>query len=670
MTRRALFVILVLCALQLCAATPASLSFKMVNLGVLPDAQVVPVDAAANGSWTASVAPDPASDPTWMVLNGGNGPVTGTGPGSFKVGLRDWMAAVQPAGVYNETLVITDASGNKTSIPVTYTVLARLPDPAFRYLSGPTGCVHTRDFPSADLDTCTVPGDWPSPMLPPVRGGSYTDANFGAKVHVLTDPGTVHEYSTPSAVSAGNTYLLEFFNNGPSVLSATTGQEVYTPPPHNGATARWDAHDDSVYYYISNAAFMKVNVATRSVTTLIDYAADGHGFTTITDGGTGDTSKDNWTPFWAPSQHQVCVLDIGGMKTYCADYSTIPGLPVSGIDFALVAKGVDRPTGKRYVLLMATPSMAAFSVNSSTGKLDFEYRGPESPDGNGNHDGVCDPGESCLSTPHTDTFEDSAGIQYLVMDAQAAPCEFALATYRLNAGPQILIAAELGGGRRRIMAIDKCSGPGPWPKDDHIGCAKAAPYCAISTTYNVVQDPAIPTLTTRTPHESELILMHDNGAEIIRLAELRSLRFTTDGDDGYWTEPRVCLSNDASLAIADSNFGQPQKVRTISIETGISPAAAAMAVTMAPATVTVAAGSSTQLTATVTGSANTTVVWSMQPAVGSISSSGVYTAPSRVASTQNVVVTATSVADPTKSGTATITIARTGPSGTGRGPGR
>jgi hypothetical protein len=164
--------------------------------------------------------------------------------------------------------------------------------------------------------------------------------------------------------------------------------------------------------------------------------------------------------------------------------------------------------------------------------------------------------------------------------------------------------------------------------------------------------------------------MHDNGGEIIRLAELRSLRFTTDGDDGYWTEPRVCLSNDASLAIADSNFGQPQKVRTISIETGISPAAAAMAVTMAPATVTVAAGSSTQLTATVTGSANTTVVWSMQPAVGSISSSGVYTAPSRVASTQNVVVTATSVADPTKSGTATITIARTGPSGTGRGPGR
>jgi hypothetical protein len=250
------------------------------------------------------------------------------------------------------------------------------------------------------------------------------------------------------------------------------------------------------------------------------------------------------------------------------------------------------------------------------------------------------------------------------MDGQAAPCEFALATYRLNAGADILKPAELGGGRRRVMAIDKCSGPGPWPKDDHIGCAKAAPYCAISTTYNVVQDPANPTLPSRTPHESELLLMHDNGAEIVRLAQLRSLRFTTDGDDGYWTEPRAALSNDASLAVADSNFSQPQKVRSVIVATGVSPAAApTVDLTLTPKAPTIAPGATIQFTA------STAVTWTRQPALGRISSTGLYTAPTRIVATQTITVIATSTLDPGKSVTAVVTITA-GNVGREGGPGR
>jgi hypothetical protein len=119
------------------------------------------------------------------------------------------------------------------------------------------------------------------------------------------------------------------------------------------------------------------------------------------------------------------------------------------------------------------------------------------------------------------------------------------------------------------MAIDKCSGPGPWPKDEHIGCAKNAPYCAISTTYNANKNPEDKSPMQRTPHESELFIMRENGTEILRLAELRSVRFTTDGESGYWTQSRASLSNDASLVIADTNFGQPGKIRLIAVETGI-----------------------------------------------------------------------------------------------------
>jgi hypothetical protein len=544
----------------------SQLSFRMVFEGVVCEPQVLQITAPDGTNWTVSVARDPLSDTPWLVLNGGNNPVSGSGPGSVQVGLRGWMASSKAAGAYHEILVITPQNGRPVNIPVSYTVVARLPGPTFRYLSGPAGCKQTRDFP--DADTCTVPQEWPNLMSPPARGSTYRDFNFGATIRVMTDPECAHAYSTPSAVSAANSHILTWCKEGVHVIDARNGNVIFSPPSHN-QSARWDARDDNAYYYTDGPRMQKVNVAAKLVTTLVDYSKDSHHFAEIKNGGTGDTSKDNWNPFWAPKEHEVCVLDTDHMRTYCADYTRIPGPAVTNIDFAMVAKGVDRPTGKRYVLLLATPSMAAFSVNQLAGKLDFEYRGPEDPEKNGNHDGVCDPGEVCLSTPHTDTLEDSAGIQYLVFNGQSAPCEFSLATYRINAGPKILMPAELGGGRRRVMAIDKCSGPGPWPKDEHIGCAKNAPYCAISTTYNANKNPEDKSPMQRTPHESELFIMRENGTEILRLAELRSVRFTTDGESGYWTQSRASLSNDASLVIADTNFGQPGKIRLIAVETGI-----------------------------------------------------------------------------------------------------
>ncbi|HLG95329.1 MAG TPA: hypothetical protein VKX49_03340, partial [Bryobacteraceae bacterium] len=63
-----------------------------------------------------------------------------------------------------------------------------------------------------------------------------------------------------------------------------------------------------------------------------------------------------------------------------------------------------------------------------------------------------------------------------------------------------------------------------------------------------------------------------------------------------------------------------------------------------------------QFGATVTGNANTSVTWSLSPAAGTISSTGLYTAPASIAAQQTVTVTATSVADGSKSATATVTL--------------
>src|SRR5205085_6723752 len=82
-----------------------------------------------------------------------------------------------------------------------------------------------------------------------------------------------------------------------------------------------------------------------------------------------------------------------------------------------------------------------------------------------------------------------------------------------------------------------------------------------------------------------------------------------------------------------------------------------VAVNVAPGTANLFGSQTQQFTATVTGNANTQVNWSISPAgTGTISNTGLYTAPASIAAIQTVTVTATSVADSSKSATATVTL--------------
>jgi glucose/arabinose dehydrogenase/N-acetylneuraminic acid mutarotase/endonuclease YncB( thermonuclease family) len=82
----------------------------------------------------------------------------------------------------------------------------------------------------------------------------------------------------------------------------------------------------------------------------------------------------------------------------------------------------------------------------------------------------------------------------------------------------------------------------------------------------------------------------------------------------------------------------------------------AVNVSVSPATVSRGPSQTQQFTATVTGTANTAVTWSIRPNVGTISAAGLYTAPSTITTQQTVTVTATSQADATNAGTATVTL--------------
>ena len=86
-----------------------------------------------------------------------------------------------------------------------------------------------------------------------------------------------------------------------------------------------------------------------------------------------------------------------------------------------------------------------------------------------------------------------------------------------------------------------------------------------------------------------------------------------------------------------------------------TPPPPAVSISVTPTTASVVAGGTQQFTATVTGSTNTAVTWSLT-GPGAISNSGLYTAPSSLSTPASVTIKATAVADTTKSKTAAVTI--------------
>ncbi len=89
-----------------------------------------------------------------------------------------------------------------------------------------------------------------------------------------------------------------------------------------------------------------------------------------------------------------------------------------------------------------------------------------------------------------------------------------------------------------------------------------------------------------------------------------------------------------------------------------------IAVSVSPASASVRVKTTRQFTASVQGTANTAVTWKVNDvtggngSVGTISRTGLYKAPNRVPNPATVRVSATSVADPTKSSTASVTVTR------------
>src|SRR6202011_5509564 len=98
------------------------------------------------------------------------------------------------------------------------------------------------------------------------------------------------------------------------------------------------------------------------------------------------------------------------------------------------------------------------------------------------------------------------------------------------------------------------------------------------------------------------------------------------------------------------------------IQAGCGSGKTTVAVTISPTTGTVKLEQTLQFTPVVTGNSNTSVTWSVNnvtggnASVGTVTTQGLYTAPANALNASSVTVAATSVADTSKSASATVTI--------------
>ena len=120
----------------------------------------------------------------------------------------------------------------------------------------------------------------------------------------------------------------------------------------------------------------------------------------------------------------------------------------------------------------------------------------------------------------------------------------------------------------------------------------------------------------------------------------------------YTGELLVTIS---ATSLADSTKTASATVLLTQPVASQSPSPSAVSISIGGGTISLPAGQSTQFTASVQGTTNTAVTWSVTPNVGTVSN-GFYTAPAVISSPETIVLTAVSMADPSKSASVSFTL--------------
>ena len=500
-----------------------------------------------------------------------------------------------------------------------------------------TTFVYNDGYPAENCaDTAPNGFKWPTKAICPVPilkkppvGKKYKDPVFGKTAWLVTDDGKVNTYSVPTPLSAAGRYAAVTEQGYTYIYETENGKFVKGGERSAGLPSQdwgfwWDPADDDAYYYHrkrtnGNWVIIRGRVKSDREEVVFEVGQIPQFFS----GGTGGLTGDRWLAYATVSpqmvqrarqsgdaaaaerlaaESQICAAPLDGThRKYCISTAKVPTVKAGGLDFFLLSD-FDTVAQKRF--LMVLPWGVVLSVDMASRTLKYEYTAPENPSAKiwrqGNGDGVCDPGESCLggAFDHADTFT-LAGETYLFATMEQEPLKglggwgTVLGAWKFNSS-----AAEfLDAAHFFPIMLSSRSHTGGAP-GYHYGCSRsaAAPVCVTTTSgppvvgRRVVTEPLPPNA-----YEGEFIAVEfvppakpstSPSFRVHRLAKHLSFMFGPDSGrarNNYYQLPRAGISGDGSRVLGTTTWladhGSAQQslepLKTIAVDTGIGGAARA-----------------------------------------------------------------------------------------------
>jgi hypothetical protein len=193
-----------------------------------------------------------------------------------------------------------------------------------------------------------------------------------------------------------------------------------------------------------------------------------------------------------------------------------------------------------------------------------------------------------------------------------------------------------------------------------VGCGGGSSSSSSSTSTTVSISPSSVTLETNSTQQFTATVSNSTSGVAWSVNTVAGGNYSvgTITSTGLYTAPAV-VPSPATVTVTAVSLADA--TQTASVKVTITQGTA-LSISVSPTSANVFTGQSQQFTATVTPNTNSGVTWEVNSTVGgsstvgTINSTGLYTAPTTVPSPATVTITALSQADSTKSATASVTI--------------